>query len=150
MKIREAAVAYRAFVESDESKEQDGWRSGIGPTSARLPAASKGRRETGFDVLDQPGRRVAAGVREDAAGPGVSNTVQNGILDSVVVVPLSANPGEIWPLRLELHGPKGKPSFAVLPGIRQVSKVRLMDFIGLVAPDVMRRVDEALVLYLSD
>jgi hypothetical protein len=65
-------------------------------------------------------------------------------------VHLPPNPGEIWPLRLELIGPKGKPSFAVLPGIRQVSKVRLVDFIGLATPDVMRRVDEALVLYLSD
>lgn len=80
----------------------------------------------------------------------VSNTVQNGILDSVVVVPLSANPGEIWPLRLALTGPKGKPSFAVLPGIRQVSKSRLLDFIMLAAPGSMGRVDEAVTLYLSD
>ena len=80
----------------------------------------------------------------------VSNTVQNGILDSVVVVPLSTNSGEIWPLRIEVDPTKGKPSFAVLPGIRQVSKTRLLDFVAFTTPDVMGRLDEALDLYLSD
>ena len=80
----------------------------------------------------------------------VSNSVQNGILDSVVVVPLSTNPGEIWPLRIKLDGPLHEASFAVLPGIRQVSKTRFLDFIAFAPPEFMQRLDEALSLYLSD
>jgi mRNA-degrading endonuclease toxin of MazEF toxin-antitoxin module len=80
----------------------------------------------------------------------VSNSVQNEILDSVVVIPLSTSPGEIWPLRLELAGPMDRPSFAVLPGIRQVSKSRLVEFIGLAPLDFMQRLDQALSLYLDD
>ena len=80
----------------------------------------------------------------------VSNSVQNGILDSVVVVPLSTRPGEIWPLRLKITGPDGTDSFAVLPGIRQVSKTRLLEFCGLAPAKFMTRLDEALELYLTD
>jgi len=80
----------------------------------------------------------------------ISNSVQNGILDSVVVVPLSTRPGEIWPLRLKLGGPDHKDSFAVLPGIRQVSKTRLVDFFEQAPAEFMTRLDEALELYLTD
>ena len=80
----------------------------------------------------------------------VSNSIQNGILDSVVVVPLSTNPGEIWPLRIELDGPMDKTSFAVLPGIRQVSKTRFLGFIAFASPAFMQRLDKALSLYLRD
>jgi len=57
---------------------------------------------------------------------------------------------EIWPLRIEVDGMPGRKSYAVLPGIRQVSVKRLVNFIGFVSPDIMRRVDEALALYLND
>src|SRR3990172_2093101 len=55
----------------------------------------------------------------------VSNSDQNSILKSVVILPLSTQSPEIWPLRLEIQMPKGKSSFVVIPGIRQVSKTRL-------------------------
>ena len=80
----------------------------------------------------------------------VSNTVQNGILDSVVVVPLSTIDGEIWPLRIKTDDVRGKAAFAVLPGIRQVSKARLADFIGVATITFMERLDEALAHYLKD
>ena len=80
----------------------------------------------------------------------VSNSAQNQILDSVVVVPLSTNPGEIWPLRLRIAVADGRDSFAVLPGIRQVSKARLLDALGAASPGFMRRLDQALSLYLCD
>jgi mRNA-degrading endonuclease toxin of MazEF toxin-antitoxin module len=84
--------------------------------------------------------------------PGVlvSNTVQNELLDSVVVVPLSTAPGEIWPLRIEADKVRGSSSCAVLPGIRQVSKTRLMEFIGPASAGFMKRLDEALAFYLND
>ena len=80
----------------------------------------------------------------------VSNSVQNGILDSVVVIPLSTNPGEIWPLRIQLDGATNESSFAVMPGIRQVSKTRFQEFIAFAPQGFMYRLDRALSLYLSD
>jgi len=71
-------------------------------------------------------------------------------LKSVVVVPLSSRQGEIWPLRLRLEMPGGKASFAVLPGIRQVSKERIQELIGVAHPGDIVRLDEALSCYLSD
>ena len=80
----------------------------------------------------------------------VSNSEQNAILPTIVVVPLSSRPPEIWPLRLEIPIPKGKKSFVVLPGIRQVHKGRLCEMIGTVPPGFLQKLDEALRAYLSD
>jgi mRNA-degrading endonuclease toxin of MazEF toxin-antitoxin module len=80
----------------------------------------------------------------------LSNSVHNLALNSVVVLPLSTQAPEIWPLRLKLQLPKGKTSFAVVPGIRQVSKARLRDFIGLVTREDLERITEAVSLYLED
>jgi len=55
----------------------------------------------------------------------VSNSIQNQRLDSVVIVPLSSRAPEIWPLRFRLELPGMNASYAVIPGIRQVSKSRL-------------------------
>ena len=80
----------------------------------------------------------------------VSNTVHNEVLDSVVVAPLSTTPGEIWPLRVQADAVGGKSSFVVLPGIRQVAKSRLADYIGAASVPLMERFDRALALYLGD
>lgn len=80
----------------------------------------------------------------------VSNSLQNEHLDSVVVVPLSSRAPEIWPLRLAMDLPGLKTSYAVIPGIRQVSKSRLHRFIGAAPSPAMRRLGEALALYLAD
>jgi len=80
----------------------------------------------------------------------VSNSDQNLFLQSVVVVPISSQPGEIWPLRLRLEVPRGKASFAVLPGIRQVSKARIQEIIGVARPGDLERITEALSCYLND
>ena len=80
----------------------------------------------------------------------VSSTVHNEVLDSVVVVPLSTIGDEIWPLRLRVHDVRGKAAFAVLPGIRQVSKARLAGFIGVAPNLLMKHVDLAMAVYLGD
>jgi mRNA-degrading endonuclease toxin of MazEF toxin-antitoxin module len=80
----------------------------------------------------------------------VSNSDQNIFLQSVVVVPLSSRPGEIWPLRLRMDAPRGKGSFAVLPGVRQVSKTRIAELSGIAQPADMQRLIDALFAYLSD
>jgi len=80
----------------------------------------------------------------------ISNSEQNLILGSVVVVPISSRPDEIWPLRIRIEMPRGKTSFAVLPGIRQVSKERIQEFSGTADPGDILRIDEALFCYLKD
>jgi mRNA interferase MazF len=80
----------------------------------------------------------------------VSSSIYNDRLDSVVVVPLSSRAPEIWPLRLGIDVPGAKTSYAVIPGVRQVSKARLHEPIGQTPLAAMQRVIEALALYLSD
>lgn len=84
--------------------------------------------------------------------PGVivSSTAHNDVLDSVVVVPLSTIGSEIWPLRIRTDNVRGKVAFAILPGIRQVSKARLTGFIGVASSPFMKRLDAAIDLYLGD
>lgn len=80
----------------------------------------------------------------------VSNSVQNLGLQSVVVVPLSSQAPEIRPLRIRMEIPRGKTSYAVLPGIRQVSKARIQETAGFAGAADLRRLDEAIAIYLSD
>ena len=80
----------------------------------------------------------------------VSNSIQNQRLDSVVIVPLSSRAPEIWPLRFRLELPGMKASYAVIPGIRRVSKSRLEDFIAETAAEAMARIGNALAIYLGD
>jgi mRNA-degrading endonuclease toxin of MazEF toxin-antitoxin module len=84
--------------------------------------------------------------------PGVvlSNSTLNARLDTVLVVPLSTQPGEIWPLRVKVASGGRKPCFAVLPGLRQVAKTRLLDLIGQLSPADLLRLDKAAAEYLSD
>lgn len=84
--------------------------------------------------------------------PGVivSNSIQNEHLDSVVIVPLSTRAPEIWPLRIEVRSIGLKPSYAVIPAIRQVSKARLHERIAQLPEPLMERVGEAIAVYLSD
>jgi mRNA interferase MazF len=83
-------------------------------------------------------------------GVVVSNSVQNERLGSVVVLPLSGQAPEIWPLRIEARVKGMKTSYAVIPGIRQVSKTRLHERIGQATDSFLARIDEALAIYLSD
>lgn len=82
--------------------------------------------------------------------PGLilSGTEYNLQMNTVVIVPLSTKAPEIWPLRLELKL-KGIPtSYLVLPGIRQVSKNRLRDSVGIVSAAILAKIDDALQAYL--
>ena len=79
----------------------------------------------------------------------VSGTEHNESLNTVVVVPTSSIEPEIWPLRLAVGRVAGKPSFAVIPGIRQVRKARLRGTIGELSLEDLGRVDECLTAYLQ-
>lgn len=84
--------------------------------------------------------------------PGIviSNSEQNAHLETVVAIPLSTQAPELWPLRLKLKLAGQKISYAVLPGIRQVKKARLLDVIEIAPGEFMQTLDRALSAYLSD
>lgn len=67
-----------------------------------------------------------------------------------MILPLSTRAPEIWPLRVRVEARGLKPSYAVLPGIRQVSKTRLHEPIGPVLAQILARIDDALDFYLND
>lgn len=80
----------------------------------------------------------------------LSNGVLNARLGTVVVVPLSTQTGEIWPLRVKVAAGGRKPSFAVIPGIRQVAKTRLLNVTGTLAGADLQKIGRAVADYLSD
>jgi len=80
----------------------------------------------------------------------VSHSLYNERLDSVVVVPLSGQAPEIWPLRVAVAVPGMKASFAIIPGVRQVSKARLHELIGEASAPIMARITGGLALYLGE
>lgn len=84
--------------------------------------------------------------------PGViiSNSHQNIVLPTLVILPISSRSPEIWPLRLEFKMPNGKNSYVVIPGVRQVSRERLQGQIGEMSTQVMRNISEAIQLYFND
>ncbi len=78
----------------------------------------------------------------------VSNSEQNAILSTVVVVPTSSLAPEILPLRLAVGKFAGQDSFAIIPGIRQVRKSRLRNTLGTLTAAKLARLDESLRVYL--
>jgi mRNA interferase MazF len=81
----------------------------------------------------------------------VSSSLHNQVLESVVVVPLSSRAPEILPLRVKVR-PSGLAgsSFAVVPGIRQVKKSRILGPAGTLSAAAMVTLDRAIADYLSD
>lgn len=80
----------------------------------------------------------------------VSSTVHNEVLDSVVIVPLSTKPGDIWPLRVALGAVADTDAWAVLPGIRQVSKKRVGEPLEILSDTLLQDIDRAIAAYLSE
>ena len=81
----------------------------------------------------------------------VSSSLHNHVLESVVVVPLSSRAPEILPLRVRVR-PSGLAgsSFAVVPGIRQVKKSRILARAGTLSAAAMVTLDRAIADYLAD
>lgn len=81
----------------------------------------------------------------------VSNSVQNVLLDSVVAVPLSSRAPEIPPLRVKVHVSGLKAvGYAVVPGIRQLKKSRILGTAGTLKEADLEILDKAVRAYLSD
>ena len=81
----------------------------------------------------------------------VSNSDQNAVLTSLVVVPLSSRAPAIWPLRIALPAIGAlRQSFAVTPGIRQIASDRVQRTKGHAPTDVMAALDDAIAAYLTD
>lgn len=80
----------------------------------------------------------------------ISNSEQNAELPTIVVIPLSSKPPEIWPLRVKISLPKRKKSYAVVPGIRHVNKTRLTRKIGSIDQKELDLLETAVQIYLSE
>ncbi len=81
----------------------------------------------------------------------VSNSVQNLSLDSVVAVPLSSRAPEIPPLRIRVQASGLKTAaYAVVPGIRQLKKSRILGTAGSLKDADLDTLDGAIRAYLSD
>lgn len=81
----------------------------------------------------------------------VSNSVQNVSLDSIVAVPISSRAPEILPLRLKMHiRSLGAPAYAIVPGIRQLKKSRILSTIEMLKETDLARLDDSIRAYLSD
>jgi len=81
----------------------------------------------------------------------VSNSIHNAALDSVVAVPLSSLAPEILPLRVKVRaGDLKAASYAVVPGIRQLKKTRILGAAGQVKTADLNALDTAIRDYLSD
>ena len=80
----------------------------------------------------------------------LSNTALNSRLESVAVVPLSTQPGEIWPLRVKVPSGSKKPSFAIIPALRQAAKSRLLNVISVLGSSELAKLDRAVAESLSD
>ncbi|MEX0324947.1 MAG: type II toxin-antitoxin system PemK/MazF family toxin [Puniceicoccaceae bacterium] len=81
----------------------------------------------------------------------LSNSEQNLLLPTVVVIPLSTRPPHIWPLRLAVpETGQLSPSFVVIPGIRQINKGRIMETIGHLPADFMADLEAAVSAYFGD
>ena len=78
------------------------------------------------------------------------NSTLNARLGTVVVVPLSTRPGEIWPLRVKVSAGGKTPSFAVIPGIRQVAKARLLNVVSSMKASDLQKLERAAGEYLTD
>ena len=78
----------------------------------------------------------------------VSGSVHNEVLATVVVVPTSSIAPQILPLRLAVGSFAGKESYAVIPGVRQVSKGRLRGTIGQLSREQLVALDDCLEAYL--
>ena len=77
--------------------------------------------------------------------------MHNLSLDSVVAVPLSSRAPEIPPLRLKIQASGLKTAgYAVVPGIRQLKKSRILGTAGRLRETDLEALDKAIRAYLSD
>jgi mRNA interferase MazF len=81
----------------------------------------------------------------------VSSSAQNQVLDTLVVVPLSSQAPEIPPLRVRVVvAALKRPGFAIVPGLRQIKRSRILGKTGSVTAGDLAKVDRAIHDYLSD
>src|SRR5258708_1255417 len=81
----------------------------------------------------------------------LSQPVPDQVPDTLVAVPVSSRPPEIYPLRLRLAVPSLKrTSYGVVPGLRQIKKTRILGSAGRLTAADLARLDSAIHDYLRD
>lgn len=94
---------------------------------------------------------VGAEVRKKRPALVVSNDLNNELAPLVTVVPLSTNVARVYPFEVRIPVEAGvrKASKAMANQIRTVSKARVMRKVGVLPPEVMKAVEDALLLHLA-
>ena len=114
-------------------------------TRSRKPGKTPKRGEIWWVSLDPT---VGAEIQKTRPCVVLSIDLVNRHRETVVIVPLSSSPNTYPPIRVSVTC-KGQPSVAVVDQIRGVSKNRLQRRLGIIGPDDLDAIEDALKRILA-
>ena len=82
----------------------------------------------------------------------IQNDVGNQYSPVTIVAPITSGPRATYPVEVEVKAPEGglgNNSLILLSQIRAIDKDRLVDYLGSLDSDTMRRVDRAISISLG-
>ena len=91
---------------------------------------------------------VGGEIRKTRPAVIVSNNAANAVLNRVVVVPVTSKTSRLYPGEA-IVTIDGKPAKAMADQITTVTKERLLEFLGLLAPHDLHRVEMAIRIQLG-